>query len=98
MDPIITNTILGAIVAALGWMGRTLYQSVKDYRTGHKEALQSRDEIIADLEAQLSASRRRKKDLRGEYDYFRAWVLAQEVLSSDQLDKMPKPPSRNHHQ
>lgn len=94
MDPIITNTLLGTIIAALGWMGRTLWESVKAYKTGHKEQLQKRDEIIVDLESQLETIRRRKKDLRGEYDYFRAWVLAQEVLNSDQLAKMPKPPPR----
>lgn len=96
MDPIITNTLLGSIIMAVGWMGRTLWESIKAYKTGHKAELQQRDEIIADLEAQLIAIRRRKKDLRGEYDYFRAWVLAQEVLTADQLAKMPKPPPREH--
>jgi len=95
MDPIITNTLLVALFTVLGWMGKTLYQSITDYRTGHKEALQARDEIIADLEAQLKSLSRRKKDLRGEYDYFRAWVLAQESLTSDQVEKMPKPPTRD---
>lgn len=95
MDPIITNTLLGAIIAALGWMGRTLWESVKAYKTGHKEQLQKRDDIIADLESQLTASRRRKKDLRGEYDYMRAWILSQ-PLTEDQLAKMPKPPPRDH--
>lgn len=96
MDPIITNTLLGTIIAAVGWMGRTLWESIKAYKTGHKAELQQRDEIIADLESQLTALRRRKKDLRGEYDYFRAWVLAQEVLTADQLAKMPKPPPREN--
>lgn len=96
MDPIITNTLLGSIIMAVGWMGRTLWESIKAYKTGHKADLQRRDEIIADLEARLTALRRRKKDLRGEYDFLRAWLLAQEVLSSDQLEKLPKPPPRDH--
>ena len=94
MDPIITNTLLVALFTVLGWMGKTLYQSITDYRTGHKEALQARDEIIADLETQLKSLSRRKKDLRGEYDYFRAWVLAQDALTAEQIAKIPKPPPR----
>ena len=71
MDPIITNTLLGTIIAAVGWMGRTLWESIKAYKTGHKEALQQRDEIIADKESQIVALKRRKSDLRNEYDYLR---------------------------
>lgn len=94
MDPIITNTLLGTIIAAVGWMGRTLWESIKAYKTGHKEALQQRDEIIADKDSQIVALKRRKSDLRNEYDYLRRWILSQ-PLTEDQLAKMPRPPDYN---
>jgi len=92
VDPIITNTLLGTIIAAVGWMGRTLWESIKAYKTGHKEALQQRDEIIAEKDAQITALKRRKSDLRTEYDYLRAWILSQ-PLTEDQLSRLPKKPS-----
>lgn len=95
MDPIITNTLLGTIIAAVGWMGRTLWESVKAYKTGHAEALQQRDEIIADNESQIVALKRRKTYLHNEYNYMRAWILSQ-PLTEDQLKRMPKPPPRDH--
>lgn len=94
MDPIITNTLLGTIIAAVGWMGRTLWESIKAYKTGHAEALQQRDEIIADKESQIVALKRRKADLRNEYDYLRRWILSQ-PLTEEQLAKMPRPPDYN---
>lgn len=94
MDPAIITTLLTLIGGALGWLGKALMDAIRQYKSGHKAELQRRDEIIADKDSEITALRRRKKDLRGEYDYFRAWVLAQEVLSADQLAKMPKPPPR----
>jgi len=91
VDPIITNTLLGTIIAAVGWMGRTLWESIKAYKTGHKEALQQRDEIIAEKDSQIAALKRRKSNLGNEYSYLRAWILSQ-PLTEDQLARMPKPP------
>ena len=95
MDPAIITTLLTLIGGALGWLGKALMDAIRQYKSGHKAELQQRDEIIADKDSEITALRRRKKDLRGEYDYFRAWVLAQEVLSPDQLANMPKPPPRD---
>ena len=95
MDPAIITTLLTLIGGALGWLGKALMDAIRQYKSGHKAELQQRDEIIADKDSEITALRRRKKDLRGEYDYFRAWVLAQEAFSPDQLAKMPKPPPRD---
>lgn len=38
MDPTITSLIVGAILTALGWMGKAFLTSLKEARAGKKEA------------------------------------------------------------
>lgn len=46
-------------------------------------------------EAQRLESAERKAELyREEYNYFRAWVLAEDVLSPEQLERIPRTPDR----
>jgi UDP-3-O-acyl-N-acetylglucosamine deacetylase len=91
VDPAIITTLLTLIGGALGWLGKALMDAIRQYKTGHKEELQRRDEIIADKDVELTALKRRKANLRNEYNFLRAWILSQ-GLSEDQLTRMPKPP------
>lgn len=91
MDPAIITTLLTLIGGALGWLGKALVDAIRQYKSGHKEELQRRDEIIAEKDAELAMVKRRKANLRNEYNFLRAWILSQ-GLSEDQLTRMPKPP------
>lgn len=91
MDPAIITTLLTLIGGALGWLGKALMDAIRQYKSGHKAELQQRDEIIADRDAQLTVLKRRKANLRNEYNYLRAWILSQ-GLTEDQLARMPKQP------
>lgn len=95
MDPAIITTLLTLIGGALGWLGKALMDAIRQYKTGHKEELQRRDEIINEKDAQITVLKRRKSDWRTEYDYLRAWILSQ-PLTEDQLSRLPKkPPDHN---
>lgn len=93
MDPAIITTLLTLISGALGWLGKALMDAIRQYKSGHKAELQQRDEIIADRDAELTVTKRRKAALRNDYNYLRAWILSQ-GLTEEQLSRMPKPPDQ----
>ena len=93
MDPAIITTLLTLIGGALGWLGKALVDSIRQYKSGHKAELQQRDEIIADRDAELTVTKRRKASLINDYNYLRAWILSQ-GLTEEQLSRMPKPPDQ----
>lgn len=93
MDPAIITTLLTLIGGALGWLGKALMDAIRQYKNGHKEALQQRDEIIAEKDAELAMVKRRKAARVNDYNYLRAWILSQ-GLTEEQLSRMPKPPDQ----
>lgn len=88
MTPAVVQIITALIGGTVGVFATFFLQSVKDWHDGRKDEAQK----IAEKMAHAKAEKRRWQQ---EYDYLRAWILAQNALSDIQLAKMPKPPSRD---
>jgi len=84
MSPELTYTLLGAIIPAIGWVGREFWKSLKEAREGRK----AEADRIAD---ERDHYRRMKSLWRNRYDELRAIVLSL-GLTRDQLDQIPPYP------
>lgn len=85
MDATITVALINL---AGGGLGVLIVQGGWKWIRGHYSAVQ-------DAEDKAEEARKELADLRHEYDYLRAWILAQ-PLTEDQLSRIPKPPDRHH--
>ena len=85
MDATITVAIINL---AGGGLGMLIIQGAWKWVRGHYSAVQA-------AEDKAEAARKALADLRHEYDYLRAWILAQ-PLTEDQLARIPKAPERHH--
>ena len=83
MDATITDALINL---AGGGLGVLILQGVWKWLRGHYSAGQ-------EAEDKAEEARKALADLRHEYDYLRAWILAQ-PLTEDQLSRIPKPPER----
>ena len=83
MDATITVALINL---AGGGLGVLILQGVWKWLHGHYSAVQ-------EAEDKAEEARKALADLRHEYDYLRAWILAQ-PLTEDQLSRIPKPPER----
>src|SRR5699024_3360974 len=84
MSPELTYTLLGAIIPAIGWVGRESWKSLKEAREGTKADA----DRIADERDRYGSM---KSLWRNRYDELRADVLAL-GLTRDQLDQIPPYP------
>ena len=84
MDTTITVALINL---AGGGLGVLILQGVWKWLRGHYSAVQTAEDKAEEAKKALA-------DLRNEYDYLRAWILAQ-PLTEDQLARIPKPPQRN---
>lgn len=84
MDTTITVALINL---AGGGLGVLIIQGLWKWLRGHYSAVQH-------AEDRAEEARKALADLRHEYDYLRAWILAQ-PLTEDQLVRIPKPPQRN---
>ena len=84
MDATITVALINL---AGGGLGMLILQGGWKWIRGHYSAVQ-------DAEDKAEAARKDLADLRHEYDYLRAWILAQ-PLTEDQLARIPKAPDRH---
>src|SRR5690625_2962082 len=80
----LTSTLLGAIIPAIGWVGREFWKSLKEARAGRK----AEADRIAD---ERDHYRRMKSLWRNRYDELRAIVLSL-GLTREQLDQIPQYP------
>lgn len=85
MDATITVALINL---AGGGLGVLIMQGVWKWLRGHYSAVQA-------AEDKAEEARKALADLRHEYDYLRAWILAQ-PLTEDQLSRIPKAPDRHH--
>lgn len=83
MDATITVALINL---AGGGLGMLIMQGVWKWLRGHYSAVQQAEDKAEEAKKALA-------DLRHEYDYLRAWILAQQ-LTEDQLERIPKPPER----
>lgn len=83
MDTTITVALINL---AGGGLGVLILQGVWKWLRGHYSAVQ-------DAEDKAEEAKKALADLHHEYDYLRAWILAQS-LTEDQLARIPKPPER----
>lgn len=83
MDATITVALINL---AGGGLGVLILQGVWKWLRGHYSAVQK-------AEDEAEEARKALADLRYEYDYLRAWILAQ-PLTEDQLARIPEPPER----
>ena len=81
-----TTLTVALINLAGGGLGMLIVQGVWKWLRGHYSSVQ-------EAEDKAEAARKDLADLRHEYDYLRAWILAQ-PLTEDQLDRIPKAPER----
>lgn len=84
MTPELTYTLVGAIIPAIGWVGREFWKSLKEARQGRKDEANR----IAD---ERDMFRRKKSYWKNKYDELRAIVLAL-GLTWEQLDHIPPYP------
>lgn len=89
MTPAVVQIITALIGGTVGVFATFFLQSVKEWHDGRKDEAQR-------IAEKMEQAKTEKRAWQQEYDYLRAWILAQEVLNSDQLAKMPKPPPREH--
>ena len=85
MDATITVALINL---AGGGLGMLILQGGWKWVRGHYSAVQA-------AEDKAEEARKALADLRHEYDYLRAWILAQ-PLTEDQLSRIPKAPDRHH--
>ena len=83
MDTTITVALINL---AGGGLGMLIVQGVWKWLRGHYSSVQ-------EAEDKAEEARKALADLRHEYDYLRAWILAQ-PLTEDQLERIPKAPER----
>ena len=83
MDTTITVALINL---AGGGLGVLILQGIWKWLRGHYSAVQEAEDKAEEARKELA-------DLRHEYDYLRAWILAQ-PLTEDQLSRIPKPPER----
>ena len=83
MDATITVALINL---AGGGLGMLIVQGVWKWLRGHYSSVQ-------EAEDKAEEARNALADLRNEYDYLRAWILAQ-PLTEDQLARIPKAPER----
>lgn len=84
MDPQITYMLVGALIPAMGWVGREFWKSLKEAREGRK----AEADRIAD---ERDLFRRKFSRWKNHYDELRAIVLAL-GLTREQLDHIPPYP------
>ena len=84
MDATITVALINL---AGGGLGMLILQGGWKWIRGHYSAVQA-------AEDKAEEARKALADLRHEYDYLRAWILAQ-PLTEDQLSRIPKAPERH---
>ena len=85
MDATITVALINL---AGGGLGMLIIQGGWKWVRGHYGAVQAAEDKAEEAYKALA-------DLRHEYDYLRAWILAQ-PLTEDQLARIPKAPDRHH--
>ena len=81
-----TTLTVALINLAGGGLGMLIVQGVWKWLRGHYSAVQEAEDKAEEAMKALA-------DLRHEYDYLRAWILAQ-PLTEDQLERIPKAPER----
>ena len=84
MDATITVALINL---AGGGLGVLILQGVWKWIRGHYSTVQAAEDKAEEAKKALA-------DLRHEYDYLRAWILAQ-PLTEDQLARIPKAPDRH---
>ena len=84
MDATITVALINL---AGGGLGMLIIQGAWKWVRGHYSAVQ-------EAEDKAEEARKALADLRHEYDFLRAWILAQ-PLTEDQLSRIPKAPERH---
>ena len=84
MDATITVALINL---AGGGLGMLIIQGGWKWIRGHYSAVQ-------EAEDKAEEARKALADLRHEYDFLRAWILAQ-PLTEDQLSRIPKAPERH---
>lgn len=84
MDATITVALINL---AGGGLGMLIIQGLWKWIRGHYSAVQAAEDKAEEAKKALA-------DLRHEYDYLRAWILAQ-PLTEDQLSRIPKAPDRH---
>lgn len=87
MTPEAVQIITVLITAVATILASFFARSFGEWRKGKKDEAQK-------MVKRLESSEREAELYKQEYNYFRAWVLAQGVLSSEQLSRMPRPPGR----
>ena len=85
MDATITVALINL---AGGGLGMLILQGGWKWLRGHYSAVQEAEDKAEEAKKALA-------DLRHEYDFLRAWILAQ-PLTEDQLSRIPKAPDRHH--
>lgn len=83
MDATITVALINL---AGGGLGMLIVQGLWKWLRGHYSSVQEAEDKAEDARKALA-------DLRHEYDFLRAWILAQ-PLTEDQLARIPKTPER----
>ena len=83
MDTTITVALINL---AGGGLGMLIVQGLWKWLRGHYSSVQ-------EAEDKAEEARKALADLRHEYDYLRAWILAQ-PLTEDQLARIPMAPAR----
>ena len=83
MDATITVALINL---AGGGLGMLIVQGLWKWLRGYYSSVQ-------EAEDKAEEARKALADLRHEYDFLRAWILAQ-PLTEDQLARIPKPPER----
>lgn len=84
MDATITVALINL---AGGGLGMLIIQGGWKWIRGHYSAVQAAEDKAEEAKKALA-------DLRHEYDFLRAWILAQ-PLTEDQLSRIPKAPDRH---
>ena len=83
MDPTITSLIVGAILTALGWMGKAFLTSLKEARAGKKEAA---DKV------RISRDKYRQLFLAWRTDNYKIRAIAHQAG----VIELPPPPPDEH--